>query len=62
MPQIDTMEDLLATEKPVLMGGKTIMTRLLHTDPRPSAKALKQKVTYFDVLPGGVYPKPVWDR
>ena len=32
--QIDTVEDLLETEKPVLTGSNTIMSRLLQSDPR----------------------------
>ena len=43
VPQIDTVEDLLETERPILTGGNTIMTRLLRTDPRASVKALKHK-------------------
>ena len=40
----------------------TILTRLLQTDPRASVKAVKHKVSYFDLNPGGTYPKLVWDR
>ena len=34
--QINTVEDLLETEKPVMTAGKTIVSRLLMSDPRDS--------------------------
>ena len=42
--QIDTVEDLHDTKRPILMGGNTIMTRLLRTDPRATVKELRHKV------------------
>ena len=46
---IDTLEDMLLTDRKILMQERTSTEILLRTDPRPGIQQLAKKITWFSV-------------
>ena len=55
---IDTLEDLLATEKEILVPTGTKTAKLLRLDPKEDVRTLHKKVTFYNII-DGKHPKPV---
>ena len=54
---IDTIDDMLQSERQFMVAGDTGMRRLVETDPRPIVKILATKVKYYDQ--GKIAPEEV---
>ena len=44
---IDTIDDMLKSEMPIMMASDTQMPYLLETDPRKKIKALSDKIEWY---------------
>ena len=45
---IDTIDDMLQSERQFMVAGDTGMRRLVETDPRPKVKILAKDIQYYD--------------
>ena len=54
---IDTIDDMLQSERQFMVAGDTGLRRLVETDPRPKVKILAKEVKYFDY--GTIPPEEV---
>ena len=54
---IDTIDDMLHSERQFMVAGDTGLRRLVETDPRPKVKILAKEVKYFEQ--GKVAPEEV---
>ena len=57
---IDTLDDLLKTEKEILVPVGTKTAKLLRLDPKEDVRTLHKKVTFYNIQ-DGKHPKPVLD-
>ena len=53
---IDTIDDMLKSEIPIMMTNSTILPLLLANDPREKMKALANKVEFYEMEDGGKSP------
>ena len=44
---IDTIDDMLQSEMPIMMASDTLLPHLLKTDPRKKVKALAEKIEFY---------------
>ena len=54
---IDTIDDMLQSERQFMVAGDTRLRQLIETDPRPKFKTLAKEVNYFDQ--GTITPEEV---
>ena len=54
---IDTIDDMLQSERQFMVAGDTDLRRLVETDPRPKVKTLAKEVKYYDR--GQIVPEEV---
>ena len=45
---IDTIDDVLQSEKPIMIANGTSIKYRLETDPKSQMKKLQQRVEYFE--------------
>ena len=57
-PSIDTLDNLLATKKEILVATGTKTAKLLRLDPKEDVRTLHKKVTFYNII-DGKHPKPV---
>ena len=53
---IDTIDDMIASKRALLVAGDTRLRQLVETDPRPKVQALWEKTKYYEYGP----PMPEW--
>ena len=51
---IDTLEDMLATDRKIIMIANTSTEILLRTDPRPGMQQLEKKVIFKESVPAAL--------
>ena len=44
---MDTIEDMLQSEIPIMMSSDTLLPYLLETDPRTKIMALSEKIEFY---------------
>ena len=52
---IETVEDMLVTDRKILMLANTSLELMIRTDPRPSMQQLAKKITWLPFGTKGVY-------
>ena len=53
---IDTIDDMLKSEIPIMMTNSTTLPMLLANDPRSKMKALANKFEFYEMEDGGISP------
>lgn len=60
---IDNFEDVIDSGKIIGLPGNTLTPHLMLNDPRESAKALLDKIVYFNFsIPHDAWVKDGWDK
>ena len=59
---IDTIQDMLESDKSIFVLNGTTLAKLLRQDPKPDVISLANKVTYYEVNKNGTHPQWVLDK
>ena len=55
---MDTIDDMLQSEMPIMIPSDTHLPMLLETDPRKKIKALSEKIEFY--VYGKSAPERIW--
>ena len=59
---IDTIQDMLESDKSIFVLNGTTLAKLLRKDPKPDVRSLANKVTYYEVNKNGTHPQWVLEK
>ena len=55
---IDTIDDMLQSEMPLMIPSDTLLPYLMETDPQKKVKALSEKIEFY--IYGKSAPERIW--